>query len=128
VVQPSTLSGTTTVPTGCPGETQGAFSFQALLTVSAGQPTLAALKAQVVTLGQGNTLLLADGGAAGENAQYTLAQVEQFSDGQLAAGETLLVPFVICLQNFSPFQFFVNVLGISFAAYTAKGKAFSGSL
>jgi hypothetical protein len=40
-----------------------------------------------------------------------VAEVGQFSDEQLAAGETLLVPFVICLQNFDKFQFFVNVLG-----------------
>jgi parallel beta-helix repeat protein len=111
VAQTATYKTTTSAPSQCPAGTVGAFSFQALLTVKAGQSPLEALKAEIATLSQGNTLLLADGGAAGAPGQYTLLQVADLRDEQLEAGETLLVPFVICLQNFNKFQFFVNVLG-----------------
>jgi hypothetical protein len=63
VAQPATCRTSPTVPTACPANTVGTFSFQALLTVT-GSMSLEALKAQVTTLTQSNTLLLADGGAA----------------------------------------------------------------
>src|SRR5262249_23106123 len=90
----------------------GTFSFQALLTVKAGQAPLEAPKAQITKLGPGNGLLVADGGVAGAaGTQYSFAEVGKFSDEQLAAGESLLVPFVICLKTLKKFAFFVNVLG-----------------
>jgi hypothetical protein len=59
----------------------------------------------------GNTLMRADVGGIDAPVLYTLMEVRQFSDEQLAAGESLLVPFVICLQTLNKFAFFVNVLG-----------------
>jgi hypothetical protein len=108
--QPATFRTSLTVPTACPANTVGTFSFQALLTVT--EPvSLEALKAQVTTLTQGNTLLLADGGAAGVGALQTLAEVGPFRSGTLAPTQTLTVPFVVCLQTLSPFRLFVDVLG-----------------
>lgn len=114
VLLPATFSTTTSVPSQCPTGTTwaGAFSFQGLLAVKAGQATLEALKTQTVTLSGGNVLLLADGGAAGAvGTQYTFPEVGQFSDEELAAGESLPVPFVMCLKTFNKFAFFVDVLG-----------------
>jgi len=106
---PSTFSTTTTVPTGCPSGTVGTFNFQALLTVT-GIADLEALKAEVTTLSQSNTLL-ADGGSGGVGAVQTFAQVGDFSDGTLTPAQTLTVPFIICLQNLNTFQFVVDVRG-----------------
>jgi hypothetical protein len=111
VAQPATFKTTTSVPSQCPAGSVGAFSFQALLSVKAGQTTLEALKAQVKTLSGGNTLMVADVGGIDAPVLYTLAAVGQFSDEELAAGESLLVPFVICLQTLNKFSFFVDVLG-----------------
>jgi hypothetical protein len=108
--QPSTFSPSTTAPTGCPGGSVGAFNFQALLTVT-GSSAPETLKAQVTTLTQSNTLLLADGGPTGTGAVQTFAQVGDFSDGTLTPTQTLTVPFAICLQTLNPFQLLVDVLG-----------------
>ena len=36
---------------------------------------------------------------------------DDFSDGVLSSGEFVDVPFVICLNQIQPFDFFVDVLG-----------------
>jgi hypothetical protein len=108
--QSSTFRTSTTVPTARPANTVGTFNFQALLTVT-GSMSLEALKAQVTTLTQSNTLLLADGGAAGVGALQSFAEVGQFSSGTLAPSQTLSVPFAVCLQNLNTFRLFVDVLG-----------------
>jgi hypothetical protein len=113
VAQKTTYKTTTPAPSQCPVGSVGAFSFQALLTVKAGSSTLEALKAQIRTLTQGNTLMVADVGTVDAPVRYTFAAVGQFSDEELAAGESLVVPFVVCLKTFNTFQFFVNVLGHS---------------
>jgi hypothetical protein len=111
-VAQSTTFSTTTDTTGCPGGVVGKFFFQATLTNLAGNPPLAALKDEVVELTNSNQVLTADGGAAGVGSMQTLPQVGNFSDGELEAGGTVQVPFVICLQNLNPFRFTVNVLGL----------------
>jgi len=83
------------------------------LTNNTGQPSLAPLKHQVVTLTNGNKLLTADGGLAGVGALQTMPQSGQFSDGVLSAAETLDVPLVICLTNMNSFPLSVNVLGLT---------------
>ena len=96
----------------------GTFFFRARLTnKTGGVASLAALKAQVRVLSNGNQLETADGKLPGEatggaNAQQTLPQAGAFSDEVLGDGETLDVPFMICLKNLNSFSFFVNVLGL----------------
>ena len=64
-----------------------------------------------------NQLQTADGKLPGEatgaaGAQQTLPEVGAFSDEMLGDGETVDVPFVICLADLNKFQFFVDVLGL----------------
>jgi hypothetical protein len=66
----------------------------------------------VVELANDNLVLTADGGeAAGEASLQTLPQVEDFNDGVLQPTGTVMVPFVICLTDLTPFRFTVDVLG-----------------
>jgi hypothetical protein len=70
------------------------------------------LKDQVLELANGNLVQTADGGAAGVGSTQTLPEVEGLSDGVLADGESVQVPFVVCLQNLNPFRFLADVLGL----------------
>jgi hypothetical protein len=108
----STSFSATTDTAGCPGGFAGKFFFVATLTNLAGNPPLEALKDQVLELTNGNLVQTADGGAAGVASTQTLPEVEGFSDGVLSAGESVQVPFVVCLQTLSPFRFLVDVLGL----------------
>jgi hypothetical protein len=67
-------------------------------------------KAAVVTLSDGK-LQTADGGNGGVGAQQTLPQAGAFSDEALIAGETLDVPFMICLKNLNSFSLLRQSLG-----------------
>jgi hypothetical protein len=97
-------------PTGCPAPFIGTFRFEARLTnISA--HVLAALVAQVADLSPGTLLQNADGGPGGVGAQLTVPLQEDFTDGRLSPEEFVDVPFTICLQERSPFEFFVDVLG-----------------
>jgi len=108
----STSTDATTTTAACGPGFAGTFFFQARMTNKSGSPPLAALKASVVTLSNTNLLQTADGGPGGVGAQQTLPQAGEFSDGALAADETLDVPFVVCLTTLDRFLFFVNVLGL----------------
>jgi hypothetical protein len=113
----STNTDQTKTDAACGSGFARTFFFQARVTKKPGATSLAALKAAVVTLSNSNQLETADGkvpGVAngGVGAQQTLPQAGAFSDEALSAGETLDVPFVICLTNLNSFTFFVNVLGL----------------
>jgi hypothetical protein len=54
----------------------------------------------------------ADGGPDGVGATLTVPQADGFADGLLSPEEAVDVPFVVCLQERSPFRFLVDVLGI----------------
>jgi hypothetical protein len=103
---------TTLETTGCPGGFAGTFRFTARLTAKASSPVLTDLRVQVQTLTNGNLLQNADGGPGGVGATVTVPQVGAFVDGILSPEDAVDVPFVVCLQEPSPFRFFVDVLGI----------------
>lgn len=69
---------------------------------------------RVLTLTNGNVLL--DAGASrvlgGTGAVMDIPRIGQYSDGVLSAGESIDVPFTLCLKTTQPFQFLVDVLGI----------------
>jgi Tol biopolymer transport system component len=96
---------------GCPARGVGKFSFVARLTSLPESPTLTDLQVQVQTLTNGNLLQNADGGPGGLGATLTVERAGGYADGVLDSGETVEIPFVICLQNRTPFQFFVDVKG-----------------
>ena len=110
---PSTYT-TTTSTTGCPAAFSGKFTFTALLTNKTGSPAMPGLTVRVVTLTNGNLLLDPQTNAVvgGEGAEMTVPKVEQYADGLLSPGESVNVPFVVCLKTFQPFQFFVDVSGV----------------
>ena len=101
---------TTLDTTGCPASFAGKFSFDAKLTNITGS-SLASLVTQVATLTGDNLLQNADGGPGGVGAKLTVPKKDDFSDGVLSSGEFVDVPFVICLNQIQPFDFFVDVLG-----------------
>jgi hypothetical protein len=111
---PATFT-TTADPAGCPAGFAGTFRFTARLTTKASSPTLTDLRVQVQTLTNGNLLQNADGGPGGVGATVTVPQADAFIDGLLSPEEVVDVPFVVCLQQHSPFRFLVNVLGIASA-------------
>jgi len=101
---------TTLDTTGCPASFAGKFSFDAKLTNITGS-SLASLVTQVATLTGDNLLQNANGGPGGVGAKLTVPKKDDFSDGVLSSGEFVDVPFVICLNQIQPFDFFVDVLG-----------------
>ena len=107
---PSTFT-TTADPAGCPAGFAGKFHFAARLTAKSSSPSLTDLRVQVQTLTNGNLLQNADGGPGGAGATLTVPQADAFADGILSPEESVDVPFVVCLQQRSPFRFFVDVLG-----------------
>jgi hypothetical protein len=109
---PSTFT-TTADTAGCPAGFAGTFHFTARLTATSSSPSLTDLRVQVQTVTNGNLLQNADGGPGGVGATLTVPKADAFVDGILSAEESVDVPFVVCLQQISPFRFFVDVLGES---------------
>jgi hypothetical protein len=101
---------TTAVTTGCPSGFVRKFGFDATLRNISDKP-LSKLMTEVKTLTNGNLLQNADGGPGGVGAIVTLQETGEFSDGALAPGEFVDVPFTLCLKKLAPFSFFVDVLG-----------------
>ena len=97
--------------TGCPTGFVGIFSFDAGL-INEGADSLSSIIYEVAQLTGGNLLQNADGGPGGEGAVMTVPLTGQYSDGELAPGETVDVQFKICLKELKPFSFFVDVFGV----------------
>ena len=96
--------------TGCTEGFVGKFSFNACLT-NTSDSSLADLVVKVAELTNDNLLQNADGGPGGKGSQLTVTIEDGYSDGVLGPGESIIVPFTICLKEFSSFRFFVDVLG-----------------
>ena len=97
--------------TGCPAGYVGKFQFTADLTNKPGSPPVKHLVTEVTTLTRGNLVLNADGGLGGDGATVTFASNGQYTDGVLNAKEHVSLPVTLCLKTFTPFTFFVDVLG-----------------
>jgi hypothetical protein len=97
---------------GCPAGFAGKFSFEAKLT-NIGSGSLRNLIFQVAVLTEGNLVQNADEGPSGVGGTLTVPAKNDYSDGLLTAGEFVDVPFVTCLKEMQPFQFFVDVLGLT---------------
>ena len=103
---------TTSDSSGCPVGFISKFSFSATLTNNSNSSPLVNLTAQVRTLTNGNLLQNADGGPFGATATLSIPRTDGFADGLLSSGESVDVPFDICLENTFRFTFLVDVLGI----------------
>jgi hypothetical protein len=97
-------------PTDCPTAFIGTFQFEARLT-NVSVRTLAALVVQVAALSHGTLLQNADGGPGGVGARLTVSRQDDFINGRLSPEEFVDVPFIICLQERAPCQFFWMSLG-----------------
>jgi Tol biopolymer transport system component len=102
---------TSTNTAGCPAEFTATFSFAGRLMSLDDSPAMTDVRVQVQILTNGNLLQNADGEPGGIAATLTVPRVGGYADGVLGAGEAVDVPFIVCLRDRSPFQFFVDVLG-----------------
>jgi hypothetical protein len=100
--------------TACPATSVGKFSFQALLTNKSSGSGMAGISVHVVTLSNGNALLDPQTNAVlgAEGGVMRVPELGQYADGLLSPGESVEVPFVLCVRTFEPFQFFVDVFTI----------------
>ena len=96
---------------GCPAGFTGKFSFDAELT-NVSSHLLSGQIVLVMTLTNGNLLQNADGGPGGAGATLTVPLVDAYADGVLGQGESVDVPFIVCLKSWKPFSFYVDVLGL----------------
>jgi len=104
-VPKSSTFSTTSSTQSCPSGFVGKFSFSATLENISNSP-LTNLIVKVATLTDGNLLENADGGPGGVVVTLTPPKTS------LNPGESEDVPFVICLTEIKPFDFFVDVLGV----------------
>jgi probable HAF family extracellular repeat protein len=100
--------------TACPATSVGKFSFKALLTNKSSGSGMTGISVHVVTLSNGNVLLDPQTNAVlgAEGGVMRVPEVGQYADGLLSPGESVEVPFVLCVRTFEPFQFFVDVFTI----------------
>jgi hypothetical protein len=105
---------TVTSTTGCPPGFAGKFTFTATLTNKPVSSAMPGISVRVLTLTNGNVLLdvQTDSVLGGPGAVVQAPKTGQYADGLLGPGESVEVPFAICLKTLQPFQFFVDVFGI----------------
>ena len=96
--------------TGCTEGFVGKFSFDARLT-NTSNSSLTDLVVEVAELTNDNLLQNADGVPGGVGSQLTVSMEDDYSGGTLGLGESIIVPFTICLKKFSSFRLVVDVLG-----------------
>jgi hypothetical protein len=107
---PSTFNTTSDI-TGCPSGFIGKFGFDAKLT-NVSNSSLSSLVTRVATLTGDNLLQNGDTGPGGVGSRLTVPKKDGFADGVLSSEEFVDMPFVICLGQIQPVEFFVNVSGI----------------
>ena len=88
----------------------GKFIFDATL-ANISNSSLSSIALPVSVLTNGNLLVDPGFTPAGEGLVYRFRGVDGYQDGVLRPGETVNVPFEICLRDKEPFKFFVDVIG-----------------
>ena len=96
--------------TDCPDRFVGKFSFDIEIKNTSDE-SLSDLLINVVELTGENLLMVAKGEFGSEGATMTVLKNGDYSDGKLDPGESVVVPFVICLKDWGAFDFFVDVMG-----------------
>ncbi len=96
--------------TVCPNGFVGKFGFDVEIK-NRSYELLSDLVVQVKELTGENIVLIEDGGSGSEGSTITIIETGDYSDGELSPGETVIVPFVICLKRWKPFNLFIDVLG-----------------
>jgi hypothetical protein len=100
--------------TGCPAGTQGAFGFNAVFTENL-DTTISNLQINVGMLTNGNQWKLPSGQLVAAGASVSLSETGALTGAlntdALDPGQSVTVPFTICLGNRNTFLFFVDVFG-----------------
>jgi len=97
---------------GCPAGFVGKFNFDASLT-NTGQNPLAHLMIQAKELTNGNVLQNADYAPGGAGATLSAFKDPSDADRVVSPGESVDIHFSVCLKDYKPFEFFVDVLGLT---------------
>ena len=97
--------------TGCPTGYAGRFSFDATLTSVGSQP-LSELAVEIADITSGN-LLLRNDELLWEGQSFSVADGQGSANATMMPGESVTVPFTVCLERRAAFQLFVNVRGIA---------------
>jgi hypothetical protein len=98
--------------TNCPVEFQGKYAFDALLTNTSGRG-LSHLRIGINELSNDNLLLAADGERLETSEWFEVPATDGYVDHTLRQGESVTVPFTMCLKTWNPFRLFVDVSGVA---------------
>jgi hypothetical protein len=110
-LQPTSPPATTDT-TNCPVEFQGKYAFDALLTNTSGS-VLSHLRIGINELSNDNLLLAADGERLETSEWFEAPATDGYVDQTLRQGESVTVPFTVCLKTWNPFRLFVDVSGVA---------------
>jgi len=103
---------TTLDTAGCPAGSVGTFVFDALLRLKGGAQPVSSVAVTVMELSDGNSISNAFGGQGSTGANISVPFQSNYADGIfISGGESVVVPFEVCLESFEPFRFLVDVLG-----------------
>ncbi len=91
----------------CGEDFVGRFLFSGLL-VNQSNDALSNLQVPVKTLTRGNRLLT-DMGLIGPNGEFPVPERDEYADGILGPGESVTIPFEVCLKERKSFQLYVDV-------------------
>ncbi|MDR4497104.1 MAG: hypothetical protein MRK02_04145 [Candidatus Scalindua sp.] len=100
----------TTDTTDCPVEFAGKYFFDALLTNRSGL-TLSDIRIGIDELSNENLLLSTDKERLEASEWFDVPATGGYADGTLKQGESVIVPFTVCMKVWQPFRLFVNVAG-----------------
>ena len=111
---PLTSTYRTSDTTGCPAGFSGKFTFTALLTNKTEQSGDARCHGARAHADQRQRTARSANqrGPRRTGRRDAVPKAGQYADGLLSPGESVNVPFVLCLKAFQPFQFFVDVFGV----------------
>jgi hypothetical protein len=101
-----------TLDGACPSGSTAVVSFDARLTNVSHEP-LSNLVFEVNSLSQGNLLLNALAGPNAEGALWMVPLEGDYSEGQLAPGGSVVVPFLVCSTEQKQLTLVVDVLVVS---------------
>ena len=96
---------------GCPAMAMAVYRFDAMLSNESGR-VLSQLQIAVPVLSGRNSLRTPDG-TVHQGGSFPLGAIGDYSDGYLAPGEEMRVPFQVCLRSMGSFRFLVDVLAVA---------------
>ena len=96
----------------CPADFAGKYSFDALLTNKTSM-ALSNLRVGIEELSNENLLLSTDKERLEASEWFEVPPMDGYIDHKLRQGETVKVPFTVCMKAWQPFRLIVNVAGVA---------------